>query len=223
MQVEKDGIKVQIHYLIEGTDEEESPLGICKSELWKISSTATPKLDIFPSLLTSLGLSNLVHVNTADLTGSAVGSTSGATITLDTDAAGYGWYIDYTPYLNEEYLPTSNPYEWVAKPGSAAAGKMDMLSVLLHEYGHALGLEHSADPNDFMGATLQPGVRRLPSAQELALLTQLSEAAGGAANSVVDLTAHSPLQVPAPDEPGNPLRVRAVAGGGLYPAVALNR
>jgi predicted Zn-dependent protease len=31
---------------------------------------------------------------------------------------------------------------------------MDMLSVLLHEYGHALGLEHSADAHDFMGTTL---------------------------------------------------------------------
>jgi predicted Zn-dependent protease len=41
---------------------------------------------------------------------------------------------------------------------------MDMLSVLLHEYGHALGLEHSQDTHDFMGATLTPGVRRLPSA-----------------------------------------------------------
>jgi hypothetical protein len=37
--------------------------------------------------------------------------TMGAKITLDTDAAGYGWFIDYTPYLNEEWLPTSNPYE----------------------------------------------------------------------------------------------------------------
>ena len=60
-------------------------------------------------------------------------------ITLDTNAAGYNWFIDTTPADNSEFLPTSNPYEWVAKEGSAAYGKMDMLSVLLHEYGHALG------------------------------------------------------------------------------------
>lgn len=79
----------------------------------------------------------------------------------------------YTPYLNDEYLPTSNPQEWIAKPGSDAEGKIDMLTVLLHEYGHALGLEHTADSHDLMATTLQPGVRRLPSAEELDLMAQL--------------------------------------------------
>ncbi len=55
---------------------------------------------------------------------------------------------------------------------------MDMISVLLHEYGHALGIEHSADPNDYMGATLTAGVRRLPSAEEMALMQQLIASVG---------------------------------------------
>jgi hypothetical protein len=73
-----------------------------------------------------------------DLPGASLGQTTGDKITLDADAAGYGWFIDTTPYLNEEWLPTSNPLEWKAKPGSEAEGKMDLLSVLLHEYGHVL-------------------------------------------------------------------------------------
>lgn len=36
-----------------------------------------------------------------------------------------------------------------------------MLSVLLHEYGHTVGLEHSADSGNYMAITLQPGQRRL--------------------------------------------------------------
>lgn len=72
----------------------------------------------------------------------------------------HGWFVDATPGDNSEFLPTSNPNEWVAKAGSEAAGKMDMLIVLLHEYGHTLGLDHSADTHDFMATTLQPGVRR---------------------------------------------------------------
>jgi VCBS repeat-containing protein len=109
----------------------------------------------------------------ADLSGGAVGQAVGNTITLDTNASGYNWFIDTTPSQNEEFLPTSNPNEWVAKAGSAAAGKMDMLSVLLHEYGHALGINHSADPNDYMGTTLTAGVRRLPSAEEMVLMQGL--------------------------------------------------
>jgi hypothetical protein len=106
---------------------------------------------------------NSIKLSFADLAGGAVGQTVGeganATITLDDNAAGYNWFIDTTPADNSEFLPTSNPDEWVAKEGSAAYGKMDMLSVLLHEYGHALGIEHSADNHDYMATTLTPGAR----------------------------------------------------------------
>ena len=113
-----------------------------------------------------------------DLPGTALGQTTGeglsAQITLDTNAAGHGWYIDQTPLDNtDDYLPTSDPTVFKAKAGSAAEGKMDMLSVLLHEYGHALGLEHSGNGADFMAASLQPGVRKLPSSEELALMARL--------------------------------------------------
>lgn len=105
--------------------------------------------------------------------GEALGEGQNATIVLDLDAAGHGWFVDSTPDDNTEFLPTADPNVWKARPGSAAEGKMDLLSVLLHEYGHALGLEHSADAHDAMAATLHPGVRRLPSADELALMSQL--------------------------------------------------
>ena len=35
-----------------------------------------------------------------------------------------------SPYAYSEYLPTHNPNEWIAKAGSAAEGKMDLLSVM---------------------------------------------------------------------------------------------
>jgi hypothetical protein len=67
-----------------------------------------------------------------DLPGAALAQTTGDKITLDTDAAGHSWFFDYTPYLNEEWLPTSNPYEWKAKPGSEAEGKMDNSRCIRH-------------------------------------------------------------------------------------------
>lgn len=136
----------------------------------------------------------------SDLPGAAVGNVIGqgafAQMLLDTTAAGHGWFIDYTPYLNEEFLPTSNPNEWVAKPGSEAEGKMDMLTVLLHEYGHTLGLDHSAEAHDFMAATLQPGVRRTLSVDQQLELMRLAG---------IFVTPESPSQPYGPTDPGAPL------------------
>ena len=153
-----------------------------------------------PSPLLS-NYSNTVYPNLTysftNLPGTAVGETTGegaaANILLDINAAGRGWYISGAGSLgleatnptanlsqwesgwlnNDDYLPTSNPNEWIAKAGSAAADKMDLLSVLLHEYGHALGFEHSSDPHDFMGTSLTAGVRRLPTADEMQLMANL--------------------------------------------------
>ena len=149
-----------------------------------------------------------------DLPGTALGETVGegtsVQITLDQNAAGHGWYIDPTPLdSSDDYLPTSNPEVWQAKAGSAAAGKMDMLSVLLHEYGHALGLEHSADARDFMATTLQPGERRLPSSEELALMSQL------VAQLKAD-SASTPTDPAAPFSPTSPLPGMPLAGLGLF-------
>ncbi|MBI5429003.1 MAG: matrixin family metalloprotease [Nitrosomonadales bacterium] len=142
------------------------------------TDTAALASTLESSILSSFSVDpSIVTLNLADLPVGAVGQTIGTNITLDDNAAGNGWFIDTTPSDNSEYLPTSNPYEWVAKEGSAAYGKMDMLSVLLHEYGHALGIEHSADGHDYMATTpsnsLAPGVRRMPSAEELALMQEL--------------------------------------------------
>lgn len=172
MQVERNGVKVRIQYLIESMNADEPSIGYCDPETWKIFLPSNGNNPRLANVLTA-ATQNLTF---ADLTGGAVGEATGvdktAQITLDTTAAGHGWYIDYTPYLNDEYLPTSNPLEWIAKPGSKAEGKMDLLTVLLHEYGHALGLEHTTDSHDLMATTLQPGVRRLPSAEELDLMAQ---------------------------------------------------
>jgi predicted chitinase len=189
MQVEGNGRKVKVHYFIAVTSQSGYiPGEHCKLlGSYKISQTdvdpPAPSADTLAVWQRSSELSALLadasqHFNFADLPGSSVGQTTGtgpsASITLDKDAAGHGWYIDETPLDNtDDYLPTSNPNIWQAKPGSEADGKMDMLSVLLHEYGHALGLEHSGDASDFMASTLQPGQRRLPSSQELALMSQL--------------------------------------------------
>ena len=86
-------------------------------EAWKISSF--PNQNNIPQSFTQI--THAVPLYFSDLPATALAHTLGsgvaAQITLDTTAAGHGWFIDYTPYLNEEFLPTANPNEWIAKPG----------------------------------------------------------------------------------------------------------
>jgi hypothetical protein len=144
-------------------------------DTWRISDSGPASVPAFGQAgdLTGLYSQAAYGLQFTDLPSGALGQSTGTTITLDDNAAGHGWFIDSTPWSNEEWLPTHNPNEWVAKIGSDAAGKMDMLSVLLHEYGHVLGIEHSADHESYMATTLTPGTRRLPSSEELAHMAEL--------------------------------------------------
>jgi hypothetical protein len=105
---------------------------------------------------------NSVEIVVDDLPQTAVARTTGTSITLSADAAGWGWFVDTTPAENEEFAQLENSQEYVAQAGSAAAGKIDLLGVLIHELGHTLGLGHSDDAHDEMAATVSPGLRRLP-------------------------------------------------------------
>lgn len=205
MEVKAGDNMVQINYTIQVNNLDEPRTRVhddgqvvpyddsCPQEMWRISTIDNT-------------YSNISYTFT-DLLGNAIGETTGeganATITLDTDAAGHGWYIggltteDRGQNLNtpssifnplssvfsppsSDWLPTSNPFEWVARAGTAVEGKMDMLSVLLHEYGHALGIEHSSDAHDYMATTLTPGLRRLPNVIEMQLMAQLAAEARAA-------------------------------------------
>ena len=91
----------------------------------------------------------------ADLSGTTLGLATPATVTIDADAAGYGWYIDATPQNDAEFAPSAD------RLGTAA--EIDLLTVVMHELGHVAGLDdlYDADDSDeLMYAWLQPGMRR---------------------------------------------------------------
>lgn len=153
-----------------------------KGYLWKIS-TNTNEINNSLSWLSQSAFRQLLgdafKITSVDtnLRGTTLSKTTGTgnvvQIALSPTAAGYGWFVDSTPDSNEEFLPTADPTIWQARPGSKTEGKMDILSVMLHEYGHALGISNSSDSHDYMAPSLAAGLRRLPTAQELALMQQL--------------------------------------------------
>ena len=74
-----------------------------------------------------------VQITLGDLDGGALGYAEGRRIWIDRNAAGYGW--------------------------SGAGGTMDLVTVVTHELGHALGFEH--EDEGVMAGRLEAGVTRL--------------------------------------------------------------
>ena len=102
-------------------------------------------------------------IRVADLGGSLLGLASGNTITLDDNAAGWGWYIDSTPSDDSEFLDADNHGEM---------HRMDLLSVLIHEMGHLLGHDH--DDEGVMAEALEAGTRGIELEQVHVAATDLA-------------------------------------------------
>jgi len=62
------------------------------------------------------------------------------TLTLDINGNGSGWFIDTTPFDNSEFTTQLADTAYKATPDSAAYGKYDLLTTILHELGHLNGI-----------------------------------------------------------------------------------
>jgi hypothetical protein len=105
-----------------------------------------------------------VRLAVATLPGDLLGVARDGSVLIDADAAGQGWFVDPTPETDEEFAFG----EEAGASERATSGRVDLLTVLLHEFGHVLGLddnhgEEGAMP--LMLGELELGVRRLPTRQ----------------------------------------------------------
>src|SRR5262249_47910933 len=101
-----------------------------------------------------------VHVELADLDGVFLGLEGDDTILIDRTADGDGWFIDPTPLSDREFAPTAKAGELVARTGGPARGLMDLLTVVMHEMGHVLGLgdaHEGSSPDTLMTEDLPTG------------------------------------------------------------------
>ncbi|WP_339754852.1 choice-of-anchor D domain-containing protein, partial [uncultured Marinobacter sp.] len=100
----------------------------------------------------------------ADLPDAMLGGATSSTILIDLNAAGYGWFVDDSPFDSSEFTLDADG-NLVADETSEAFGRMDLLTVVMHELGHTLGHEDlDADEagNDLMSESLNDSQRRLP-------------------------------------------------------------
>jgi CARDB/Matrixin len=90
-----------------------------------------------------------VQITVTDLPSQILGQANGYQILVDDDGAGVGWDTDLTPLANI----------------STGKQQVDLLTLVTHEFGHILGLGHSAQ--GIMAATLPIGVRVAPTVIDL--------------------------------------------------------
>lgn len=112
-----------------------------------------------------LGRLRTMNVQLADLQPGRLAQTIGATVEVDRSAAGWGWFVDQPGAAPAPFAATGGASEQRAMAGSAASGRMDLLSALQHELGHSLGyadVQTTVEPNSLMTESLPVGVRRAP-------------------------------------------------------------
>ncbi|WP_437201388.1 sugar-binding protein [Planctomicrobium sp. SH664] len=93
-----------------------------------------------------------VQIEISDLPGNLLGLSAGNKVYIDSNAAGYGWFIDPTPESDSEFTT------------GHASRRMDLLSVVSHELGHVLGIEEDGEQTEVMHEGLKVGERHVPEA-----------------------------------------------------------
>ena len=96
-----------------------------------------------------------VTFSVANLAPRVLGQASPGMVTLDDDGAGNGWFVDATPLDDSEFV----------NPNGIVASRVDAVTTVMHELGHALGLDDSyatADSASIMYGFLTLGLRRGP-------------------------------------------------------------
>jgi hypothetical protein len=140
---------------LEADTHELQPLAAAAGQIWAASGQA----------LAASGLLDAIELRVTDLPGAQLAVTSGRRITIDTDAAGAGWFIDPTPRDNHGFSLSRSAGDLRATTRDRLQ-RVDLLTVLLHEMGHVLGYpdDSTADDSSLMRSHLAQGIRRLPAA-----------------------------------------------------------
>ena len=104
-------------------------------------------------------------VEISDMPGWYLGMASTGHIQIDSNAGGFGWFVDSTPLDDSEFRKSLSDTRLYTSPSGDPAGRIDLLTTVMHELGHQLGLEDTylrADQNSLMYGFASLGERRCP-------------------------------------------------------------
>ena len=137
-----------------------------------IDADAVAELDAARQIWVSNGADkNTLHnikVQIDDLPGNSLAMVNGNTIILSADAAQWGWYTNAETYADPNFVaPYANATSARAVQGSAADGRIDLLTTMLAQIGGILGLISDGSDDSLMNAELPAGVRRMIGAGDI--------------------------------------------------------
>jgi hypothetical protein len=137
----------------------DAPAPRLTAELLKsIAETAIYRLAAAGANADQLSRLNSVKFQIVDLPGAQLGVASLGGVEIDINGAGHGYFVDDSPLDDSEFELLAAGGGLQAGSDSEAFGRIDLLTVVLHELGHILGFDHG-DEDGLMGATLEVGVR----------------------------------------------------------------
>jgi hypothetical protein len=133
---------------------------LSQDDLDALVSAALARLESAGASSAQIDALATLDIRVGNLADGVLGLALPGRILIDADASGAGWFIDASPADDVEFDADLNATE------AAALGRVDLLTVLLHELGHQLGgedLDVLSNPENLMAESLTTGKRRLPN------------------------------------------------------------
>lgn len=161
---------------------EVKPISVSSSELQHIINTAVNRWLQTGLNDAQIEILNSTSISLGELNNLKLAEHDGNHIIIDNDGGGKGWFVDQSPYGNDEFVQVSGDH-FVASTTSSAAEKYDLLTVVMHELGHALNIEDVHGADHLMTSALQTGERFLPTSE----LFSIGSAQSGPSNIMMML------------------------------------
>src|SRR5262249_45110530 len=123
-----------------------------------------------------------VTFETGRLPGGQLVSITGTPVTFDDTGAGYGWFVDRTPFDDSEFdVPVPNR-ELHTTELSPAFGRVDLLTAVMRELGYVYMQGKGRVPRrlrPLMEEVLSPSMRRLPDSSSIHMIQPHTDAGPG--------------------------------------------